>query len=105
MFPSFHLLSIFPLFNLEKSYFSPLEVPGGRIFQEDRDLYLNYFDRRNIQNKETTYLNKTQFKNFLYENERFENAFILYIDIRALKTNSENFCNVMNEIVSYLPLV
>ena len=43
-----------------------------------------------------TYINKTDIKNFLYETQRCENVSVLHVNIRGLKTNLENFCNLLN---------
>ena len=83
-------------FDFEQISFKPFESPDGKIFQDDRDPDLNYFDEINIPSKEKTYLNDTDIKNFLYETQRFGNFSVLHVNIRGLKTNSENFRNLLN---------
>ena len=83
-------------FDFEQISFNPFESPDGKIFQNDRDRDLNYFDEINIPSKETIYLNEADIKNFLYETKRFENESALHVNIRELKTNFENFCNLLN---------
>ena len=83
-------------FDFEQFFFKPFESPDGKIFQDDRDPDLNYFDEINIRSKETTYLNETDIKDFLYETKRFENVSVLHVNIRGLKTNFENFRNLLN---------
>ena len=43
-----------------------------RIFQNDRDPALNYFDKKKISNNETIYINETDIKKFLYQTQRFD---------------------------------
>ena len=49
-------------FDFEQISFNPFESQDGKIFQNDRDLDLNYFDEINISSKETTYINETDIK-------------------------------------------
>ena len=49
-----------------------------------------------------TYINQTDIKNFLYEAQRFENVSVLHVNIRGLKTNLENFCNLLNSTGSVI---
>ena len=83
-------------FDFEQISFKLFESPDGKIFPNDRDPDLNYFDETNIPSKETIYLNETDIKNFLYETQRFENVSVLHVNIRGLKTNFENFYNLLN---------
>ena len=83
-------------FDFQQISFKPFESPDGKIFQDDRDLDLNYFNEINIPGKETTYLSETDRKSFLYEKQRFENVSVLHVNIRGLKTNFENFRNILN---------
>ena len=83
-------------FDFEQISFNPLESPNGKIFQDDRNPDLNYFDEINIPSKETTYIKQIDIKNFLHETQRFENASVLHVNIRGLKTKFENFCNLLN---------
>ena len=43
-----------------------------RIFQNDRDPALNYFDKKKISNNETIYINETDIKKLLYQTQRFD---------------------------------
>ena len=65
-------------------------------FQDDRDPDLNYFDKVNVSSKVKWYTNESDIKHFLYETQRIENISVLHINIRGLKTNFENFCNLLN---------
>ena len=56
-----------------------------QTFQDDRDPDLNYFYEVNIPSKETTYINETDIKNFLYETQRFENVSVLHAHQRTEK--------------------
>ena len=49
-------------FDFEQISFNPFESQDGKIFQNDRDLDLNYFHEINISGKETTYINETDIK-------------------------------------------
>ena len=51
-------------FDFKQIFLNPFESSGRKIFQDDRDPYLNYFDEINIPSKETTYINETDIKNF-----------------------------------------
>ena len=44
-------------------------------------------------------------KNFIYETNRFENIFVLHANIRGLKTNFENFRNLLNNTGSSLNII
>ena len=52
-------------FDFEQISFNLFKSPDGKIFQDDRDPGLNYFIVINIESKETTYINKSDIKNFL----------------------------------------
>ena len=52
---------------------------------------LNYFHEINIPSKEPTYLNETDIKT-----QRFEKVSVLHVNITGLKTNFENFGNLLN---------
>ena len=78
-------------FDFEQISFNPFESQYGKIFQNDRDLELNYFDKINISSKETRYINEINIKNYLYETQRFVNVSVLHVNIRGLKTNFEIF--------------
>ena len=60
--------------DFEQISFKPFESPDGKIFQNDRDPDINYFDEINIPSKEATYLNETDIKNILYKTQIFENV-------------------------------
>ena len=83
-------------FDFEQFFFNPFESQDGKIFQDDRDPNLNYFDEINILSKETTYINDADIKNFLYKVQIFENICVLHVNIRGLKNNFENFRNLLN---------
>ena len=57
------------------------ESPDGKIFQDDRDLDLHYF------------------------NERFENVSVLHVTVRGLKTNFENFRNLLSNASSSFNII
>ena len=44
-------------------------------------------------------------KNFIYETNRFENIFVLHVNIRGLKANFENFCNLLNNTGSSFNII
>ena len=46
-------------FDFEQNFFNLLESPDGKIFSDDREPDLNYFDEINIPSKETRYINET----------------------------------------------
>ena len=48
---------------------------------------------------------KTDIKNLIYEKERFENASVLHVNIRGLKTNFENFRNFLNNTGSSFNII
>ena len=58
-------------FYFKQSSFNPFKSPDRKSFQDDRDPDLKYFNEINILNKETTYINETDIKNFLYEKHLF----------------------------------
>ena len=91
-------------FDFEQFSFNPFESPDGKIFQDDRDPDLNYFDEIKIPSKETTYINETQ-KNFLYETQGFENVSVLYVNISGLKINFKNFCNLLSNAGSSFNII
>ena len=62
-------------------------------------------DEINISSKETTYINETNIKNFLYETQRFENVSVLHVNIRGLKINFENFRNLLNNTGSSFDII
>ena len=82
-------------FDFEQISFNLFESQDGKIFQDDRDPDLDYFDEINISSKEMAYINETDMKAFLYETQRFENVSVLHVNIRGLKTNFENFRNLL----------
>ena len=88
-----------------KILFNPFEHPNENIFQNHRDPDLNYFDEINLPNKKTTYMNETDITNFLYETQRFENVSALDVNIRRLKTNFENFRNILSNTGSSLHII
>ena len=49
-------------FDFEQISFNPFESQDGKVFQDDRDPDLNYFNEINISSKETTYINETNIK-------------------------------------------
>ena len=51
-------------FDFEQISFNLFESQDGKIFQDDRDPDLDYFDEINISSKETTYINETDIKTF-----------------------------------------
>ena len=75
--------------------FISFESPDGKSFQVDRDSHANYFDEINIPSKKTTYIIETDIKNFLYETKRLESISVFYVNIGGLKTNFENFRNLL----------
>ena len=81
--------------DLKQISYNLFESPDGKIFQDDKDSDLNYFDAISIPSKETTYINETDIKSFLYEKKRFEDVSVFLINIRRLKNNFENFCNLL----------
>ena len=91
--------------DFEQISFNPFESPDGKIFQDVRDPDLNYFDEINIPSKETTYINETDIKNFLYEAQRFENVSVFHANIRGLKTNFGNFLNLLNNTDSTFNII
>ena len=92
-------------FNFKEIPFNLFKSPDGKIFQDDRDPDLNYFDEINIPSKEMTYMNETNITNFLYETQRFENVSVLHVNIRRLKTNLENFRNLLNNTGSSFNMI
>ena len=66
-------------FDFEQISFNPFESPDGKMFQDDRNRDLNYFNGINIPRRETTYINETDVINFLYETQRFENVSVLHV--------------------------
>ena len=90
--------------DFEQRFFKPFESPDGKMFQNDRDPDINYFDEINIPSKEMTYLNETDIKNFLYKTQRFQNVFTLHVNIRGLKTNFENPRNPRTITITFLRL-
>ena len=50
-------------FDCEQISFNPFESPDRKIFQDDRDPDLNYFDEINIPSKKATYINEAEMKN------------------------------------------
>ena len=46
-------------FDFEQNVFNLWESPDGKIFSDDREPDLNYFDEINIPSKETRYINET----------------------------------------------
>ena len=95
-FMSFEMAPKNSEFDFEQFFFNPFESQDGKIFQDDRDPNLNYFDEINILSKETTYINDADIKNFLYKVQIFENICVLHVHIRGLKNNFENFRNLLN---------
>ena len=77
-------------FDFEQIYFNLSKSPNGKIFQDNRDPDLNYFDEINIPSEETTYINETDIKNVLYDTQRFENVYVLHVNIGRLKTDFGN---------------
>ena len=77
-------------FDFEQIYFNLSKSPNGKIFRDNRDPDLNYFDEINIPSKETTYINETDIKIFLYETQRLKYISVLHVNIRVLKINFEN---------------
>ena len=49
-------------FDFEQISYNPFESQDGKVFQDDRDPDLNYFNEINISSKETTYINETNIK-------------------------------------------
>ena len=88
--------------DFEQISFKPFESQDGKIFQNDRDPDINYSDEINIPSKETTYLNETDIKNFLYKTQRFQNVSALHVNIRGLKTNFENLRNPRKNVITFL---
>ena len=72
-------------FYFEQVSFNLFESKDGKIFQDDRNPDLNYFDEINISSKEATYINETDIKKFLYETQRFENLSVLHVNITGWK--------------------
>ena len=68
-------------FVFERISFNQFEYPDRKFFLDDRDPDFNYFNEINIPSKETTYVNDTNVRGFLYEAQRFENVFVLHVDI------------------------
>ena len=66
-------------FDFEQISFNPFESPDGKMFQDDRNRDLNYFNGTNIPRRETTYINETDVINFPYETQRFENVSVLHV--------------------------
>ena len=66
-FTSFEIAPNYFEFDFEQISFNLFESQNGKIFQDDRDPDLNYFDEINNPSKETTYINEADIKNFLYE--------------------------------------
>ena len=82
--------------HFEQISFKPFESPYGKIFQDDRDPDINYFNEVNIPSKKTTYLNEIDIKNFLHETQKLESVSVLPVNIRGLKISFENFRNLLN---------
>ena len=62
-FKSFEMAPKNSEFDFKEISFNRFEFQDGKIFQDDRDPDLNYFDERNISSKEATYINETDIKN------------------------------------------
>ena len=77
-------------FDFEQIYFNLSKSPNGKIFRDNRDPDLNYFDEINIPSKETTYINETDMKNVLYDTQRFGNVSVLHVNSGRLKTDFGN---------------
>ena len=92
-------------FDFRKISFNPFESSDGKFFQDDRDSDLNYFDEINIPSKETTNINGTDIKKFLYKTQRFENISALNTNNRGPETNFENFCNLLNKTGSSFNII
>ena len=92
-------------FDFKQISFKPFESPDGKIFQDDRDPDINYFNEINIPSLQMTYLNETDMKNFLYKTQRFENVSVLHVKIRGLKNNFENFRNLLNNTGTFFNIV
>ena len=54
------------------------------------------FEQISFNPLESVYINETDIKNVLYETQGFENISVLHVNLRGLKTNFENFCNLLN---------
>ena len=66
-------------FDFKQISLNPFESPpDGKIFQNGRNPDLNYCDEINIPSKETTHINETDRKNFLYE-QRFLRTFLSFM--------------------------
>ena len=92
-------------FDLEQISFNPFESQDEKIFQDGRDLDLNYFDDINISSKETIYINETDIRNFIYETQRFENFSVYHAKVTGLKINFENFRNLLNNTGSSFNII
>ena len=92
-------------FNFEQFFFNLFESQDGKFFWDDRHPDLNYFDEIIIWSKKTTYTNETDISNFLHETQRFENVSVLHVNIRGLKTNFENFHNLLNNTGSTFKII
>ena len=104
-FMSFEIVSKNCEFDFEQISFNAFESQDAKIFQDDRDPDLNYFDEINISSKETTYIHETDIKIFPYETQRLEYLSVLHVNIRGLKTNFENFGNLLNNTGSSFNII
>ena len=66
-------------FSLEQISFISLDVPDGKIFLDDRDPDLNYFNKMNIPSTETIYMNKTGIKKTFYMRHKDLRTFLFFM--------------------------
>ena len=92
-------------FDFEQISFDPFEFPDVKIFQDDRDPDLNYFDEINIPGKKRINKNETDIKIFLHEKQRFDNVSVLHVNKRGLKINFQNFRNLLKNTGSSFNIV
>ena len=76
------------MLNFEQISLNPFELPDGKIFQDDRDPDLNYFDETNVQ------IRKRRIS--VWE------SFVLHINIGGLKNNFENVRDLMDNMILVL---
>ena len=82
--------------NFEQISFNPFDK-NDTIFGDENDPDLNYFDDENFQNYETPYVFCEETKSLLHDTLLNENFSIIYLNIRSLNANFDNFRNMLSE--------
>ena len=92
-------------FDFKQISFDPFESSDVKIFQDDRDPDLDYFDEINIPGKKRINKNQTDIKIFLHETQWFDSVSVLHVNTRELKINFQNFHNLLKNTGSSFNIV